>query len=96
MELLTHTEPGVTRCPNGIAAGAFDLATRGTGIHVTVWNNPKNQLKPLPWNHVRGVPLWQQEMAVLTYELSPRIAARMLWSKLWAALEEIPEENAVE
>lgn len=87
--------PAATRCPPGIARGAFDLATRGTGIHVTVWNNPKNQLKPLPWNHVRGVPMWQQEMAILALELSPQIAARMLWSKLWAELEKIPEEMAI-
>jgi hypothetical protein len=92
---MTSDAP-VTRCDPGIARGAFDLATRGTGIQVTCWNNPKNQLHPLPWNHVRGVPLWQQEMAVLATELSPRIAAHLAWGKIWRLLEEIPEENAIE
>jgi len=93
----------VTRCADGIASGAFDLATRGTGMKVTCWTNPKNQLPDLPWNHVRGVPLWPQEMAVLNRELMPEIRARMRadlirghWSKLWAALEEIPEDQAIE
>ena len=39
--------------------------------------------------------MWQQEMAILALELSPQIAARMLWSKLWAELEKIPEEMAI-
>jgi hypothetical protein len=87
---------GVTRCPDGIARHAHDLATRGTGILVTCWPNPQNQLKSLPWHHVRGVPLWQQEMAILTLELSPKIAARMHWERLWRALQEIPIEDAIE
>jgi len=86
----------VTRCPPGVANHAHDLATRGTGILVTCWPNPRNQLNDLPWNHVRGVPLWQQELAILTKEFSPRIAAILHWQKLWAAIEEIPEDQAIE
>jgi len=89
-------DDGVTRCPPGVANHAYDLATRGTGILVTCWPNPKNQLKDLPWHHVRGVPLWQQEMAIYTVELSPRVAAILHWQHLWRALEEIPEEEAIE
>lgn len=94
---------GVTRCPDGIAAGAYDIASRNTGLSITCWPNRKNQLKPIPWNHVFGVPLWQQEMAVLIRELTPQIQegmnlarVRAHWAKLWKVLQEIPEEEAIE
>jgi hypothetical protein len=93
---MATDEDGVTRCPPGIADHAHDLATRGTGLWVTCWPNPRNQLPNLPWHHVRGSPLWQQELAVYTVEMSPRLAALLHWQHLWRALEEIPEDEAIE
>jgi hypothetical protein len=100
--IAEYFDVNVTRCPEGIAHGAFAFANRGTGLHVTVWPNPRNQLRPLPWHHVFGVPLWEQEMAVLVRELAPqinaasdKIAVRQHWEKLWAALEQIPIEEAI-
>lgn len=91
------------KCAPGIAKNAHHLATRGTGIMVTYWNNPRNQLPNPPWNHFRGTPYWQQEMAVLVRELAPemsaqadRLAIEAHWGKLWEALEKIPIEQAIE
>jgi hypothetical protein len=85
----------ITYCEPGLARGCFDIATRGTGIKVTCWPDKTKQLPPLPWNYVRGVPLWQQELHILTLQMAPKIAARLHWERLWRALEKIPEDQAI-
>ena len=88
-----------TICEPGIARGAFDLATRGTGLSVTVWPDKTKQLRDTPRLHIRGTPFWQQELSLLYIEAAPLIdewESKERWRKLWAKVQDIPEVEAIE
>lgn len=74
----------VTLCPPGVAAGAMELRTRGHSMwpeitcwpkynHFPLWDGLTND--PRPVIRVRGMRLWNQEVAVYLTERKSSIGA---------------------